>query len=143
MVGVIEEMDPATGLMKTYELNAKKENKEKGNADGSEAKAQPSAAVAAALAQQQAHKQANDPATRGGNNSTDPLPVIIRRIEEFKEWKERTWNEEEDDDAEEKYNDLLEPLYDANADIHEWFQYIDPYSDDEVMEKYQKLADAE
>ena len=71
--------------MKTYELNAKKENKEKGNADGSEAKAQPSAAVAAALAQQQAHKQANDPATRGGNNSTQ----LINMISLFQLWFEQ------------------------------------------------------
>ena len=55
MVGVIEEMDPATGEMKTYELDAKKENKEKGNAEGSDEKPQPSEAVAEALAQQQAH----------------------------------------------------------------------------------------
>ena len=52
MVGVIEEMDPATGEMKTYELDAKKESKEKGKAGGSDNKTEPSAAVAA-LAQQQ------------------------------------------------------------------------------------------
>ena len=69
MVGVIEEMDPATGQLKTYELDAKKENKEKGNAEGDGSSGEPSAAVAQAMAQQQAHMQANDVVTRGGNNS--------------------------------------------------------------------------
>ena len=50
MVGVIEEMDPATGEMKIYELDAKKENKEKGNTEGSDGKPEQSAEVAAALA---------------------------------------------------------------------------------------------
>ena len=85
MVGVIEEMDPATGEMKTYELDAKKESKEKGKAGGSDNKTEPSAAVAA-LAQQQTKMQA-DEGTRGGNNSTDPFPVIVRRWEDFAEWK--------------------------------------------------------
>ena len=99
--------------------------------------------MAAALAQQQAHQQASNPATRGGSNSTDPLPVIVRRIEEFKEWKERTWNDDEDDEAEEKYMEALDPLYDVNPDMHEWFMYPDPMYDDEVMEKYNELDGAE
>ena len=129
--------------MKTYELNAKKENKEKGNAEGGDEAAQPSAAVAAALAQQQAHVQASNPGTRGGNNSMDPCPVIARRWDEFKEWKERTWNEEEDDEADEKYQELLEQLYDVNTDMHDYFQVLDPCEDEDVMAKYNELDGTE
>ena len=74
MVGLIEEMDPATGQMKTYEHDAKKESKEKGKVVGSDNKTQPSAAVSA-MAQQQTKMQA-DEGNRGGNNSTDPFPFI-------------------------------------------------------------------
>ena len=45
MVGVIEEMDPATGQLKRYELDAKKENKLKGYTEDFDKQLKPPKAV--------------------------------------------------------------------------------------------------
>ena len=83
--------------------------------------------------------QVSDTGTRGGNNSKDPIPVIVRNWEFFREWKERTWNEEEDDDAEEKYEELLEQILDVNCDMFDYFQVLDQFDDEMIMEKYNEL----
>ena len=79
-------MDPATGQIKRYELDAKKESKENGNAEENDDKPKTSSAVAAALAAQQNHVQ-TDYGSRGSGDASAPFNIIISDWAEFTEWK--------------------------------------------------------